>query len=603
MPTPDLRPAAGIVLSPRAGGDPAAGDPAGALGRLVGTEVRTVTDDVARSLSWGGLAHPTPGGAAQPLGLVAYGRDGALTPTEVATAVVGGAGGVLPPFAGAVRDGDAVLVRTDALGFRQVYARAGDETPGVASSAFALAPGTGLDLVSVAALSRLGWLVGERSLFAGVTVVPPGGAARVTRDGVALVPGPQPDGPQGRVPLDEAAKRAAAFLRGAMSSLMDEYPDAVLQLTGGQDSRTLLAAVPPSRRPRLRTMTLVAPGSGDAPIAAAIAARYGMEHRVADFAPLDEIGPDEAYAAVTQAALRLDCAADPVAYASLAYPEATLGDAVRVSGLGGEFARGFYYMGPMRDVPVTRQRAERLARWRAFPNESVDDGVLTPQFAAWSLETALAQVHAGLVRTGRRWWDATDEFYLGERMRRWAGTLATATAFDRMVLNPMLDERFLRLCRSVAPRDKRAARFLSRILVELDPELAALPMDGRPAPAVYASGGARRVAALGTIEARRIARKVRQRLTHGRRPAAGAEVLAGHVLDHWRADGSDLTALAREGIVDPAYLDRVVAGAVTPAPPTVGFLVNLVTALAVTGGSGHGRAAAAADGAPDGAGR
>ena len=70
--------------------------------------------------------------------------------------------------------------------------------------------------------------------------------------------------------------------------------------------------------------------------------------------------------------------ADPLAHAALAMAEARAQPGVRISGLGGEVARGFYYFGRPRTTPVTRQRVERLARWRMFTNESVPADALDP---------------------------------------------------------------------------------------------------------------------------------------------------------------------------------------------------------------------------------
>ena len=45
--------------------------------------------------------------------------------------------------------------------------------------------------------------------------------------------------------LDDAVAQAAAVLRDlARTRLLDDHPDAVLQLTGGMDSRLLLSAIP-----------------------------------------------------------------------------------------------------------------------------------------------------------------------------------------------------------------------------------------------------------------------------------------------------------------------------------------------------------------------
>ena len=82
---------------------------------------------------------------------------------------------------------------------------------------------------------------------------------------------------------------------------------------------------------------------------------------------------------------------------------------------------------------------------------------------------------------------ATDELYLDQRMQRWAGVTDTAVCFDRVASNPMLDDRFIAIARSLPPGDKRNSIFLSRLQLALDDELAHIPLDGRPAPVAYAT--------------------------------------------------------------------------------------------------------------------
>ena len=104
----------------------------------------------------------------------------------------------------------------------------------------------------------------------------------------------------------------------------------------------------------------------------------------------------------------------------------------------------------------------------------------------WAREFAVGELYSlSFAATGRDWMAATDDFYLEQRMQRWAGVTGTAVCFDRVVTNPMLDDRFIDIARSLAPRDKRNSMFLSRLQVALDEELARLPLDGRPPPMTY----------------------------------------------------------------------------------------------------------------------
>jgi asparagine synthase (glutamine-hydrolysing) len=148
----------------------------------------------------------------------------------------------------------------------------------------------------------------------------------------------------------------------------------------------------------------------------------------------------------------------------------------------------------------------------------------------------------------------------------------------RTVVNPMLDHRFLDIVRSAPPTAKRNARLLSRILVELDPDLANVPMDGRPAPIAYSRGGFRSVATSVGVTTRKIAGKVRQRVEGRQRPPVGAPVLAALVLDHWRSEPSTLDPIRPLAIVDERWLDEVVLGDGDPPVTAVSLLTSLLAA-------------------------
>ena len=188
---------------------------------------------------------------------------------------------------------------------------------------------------------------------------------------------------------------------------------------------------------------------------------------------------------------------------------------------------------------------------------------------------------AGALRaTGDEWFPALDALYLRHRMQRWAGATETAVAHRRTVLNPMLDPGFLEIAERLAPADKARSRFLARLQVELDPDLARVPLEGRPPPERYARGGTVGAVSFAANAGRKAARKAAQRLLRRPRPPAGGTALAERVVAHWRRHPGVLDRVARSGLVRGEWLDRVVAAAADPQASSVAFLVNLDTALA-----------------------
>jgi len=488
---------------------------------------------------------------------------------------------MLPTFAAAARmDGGGIRVVTDPLGFRQVFHGSGNGAAAVSTSsrACARALGRGLDLEAVAVQSVLGWQLGERSLYAGIRTLGPGGTATLSPGGSLEVGGdPPPIGPP--ISLEDAVDRVAQLLRTFLAAYLEDHPEAGLQLTGGQDSRLLLSAVPPPLRRGLRVVTLGVAGEADLDIAAELAAHFGMRHEVLTFDGLEDVEPARAYALCLEAAHRLDYSADPLARAALTYAESRSEPGPRISGLGGEVARGFYYLGPPTGAAVSERRARRLARWRMFVNEATPAQALREPFASWARAVATDAVVEALTGTGRGWMDATDDLYLLHRMHRWGGVTETAVCLDRPVVNPMLDDRFIAIARALSPRDKRGSRFLSRLQVALDPELAARPMDGRPPPSTYARASVANTARQSAATLRKARHKVVQRVRRENRPPAGGELLAAKVVEHWRAEPAVLEPVLDLDLVHPDWIGRVLEGDSVPPTSAVALLVTLSAAL------------------------
>ncbi len=386
---------------------------------------------------------------------------------------------LLPPFAAAHRahqDGP-VIVATDWLGFRQLYWWRGDHAAGVSTSARALSvlAGGGFDAAGLGAQAMIGWQIGDRTPFAGVHALPAATIAELAHGALELRRYAPPLTHDDPVPsLDDAVEEMASILRSFQSHYLSAHPGTVLQLTGGIDSRILLGAIPQERRRGLRALTLGEETHPDVVIAARLTRRYGIRHETHR---LDESisTPAEAHELALAAARAFEYQASPMALAPLLLVEAHLEQGHRLSGLGGEVARGFYYAGQPTDAQTSPRLVERLADWRIFANEAVEPGVLDAAFLEEAREGTLSALTA--VFEPGDWLRATDAFYLYQRMHRWAAAHGTVAAVRRRAVNPMFDRRFIELALAVAPGDKKDSMLLGRLMTELDPELAAIPID------------------------------------------------------------------------------------------------------------------------------
>ncbi|WP_375386207.1 hypothetical protein [uncultured Microbacterium sp.] len=485
---------------------------------------------------------------------------------------------MLPPFAAVAAGTTGVQMVADSMGFGQLFHTDAGHSGASAMSSSALmigrVAGLGLDETAVGVQSLLGWQLGQRTLFAGLSKLAPGAVASLDAHGVSILEDSQ--AAASAITRRAAVVAAATLLRTALEALLDDHPDAVLQLTGGMDSRLLLSAIPEARRRGLRAMTLDVEGKGDVAIARQLSRRYGVRHDVRGLLEVGATTPEQAWALCRAEASRLDAMSDPVALAAQRIAERAFDQGVRISGLGGEIARGFYYVGRVADRSYTRADAARLASWRMFVNDAVEPGLLREEFGAWARERAIDEVHAALLAGGPEWFRATDELYLRHRMQRWAGATDGAVANDRVVINPMLDHGFLALAARLRPRDKVGSRFLAELQMELDPELGRVPLDGRPAPAAYAHPSAWQplTQAIGTGQ--RVARKALQRVRRGNRPPAGGEVMAAKVVEHWRAEPRIVAELASVPFVREEWVTGMLSGQINPRPSSVAFVTNLL---------------------------
>jgi asparagine synthase (glutamine-hydrolysing) len=543
------------------------------------------TDD-----GWIAFAGPDPDDVADPasgftvrLGRATRTRTGDVATAELPAMLTGSGGGrlveFLPPFAAAHRSapGAPILVACDWLGFHQLYWWRGAGVSAVSTSARALSvlAGGALDPAGLGAQALIGWQVGDATIFAGVHTLAPATIASMHQGGLELRRYAEPPARPATAPaLDDAVEEMATILCQWETAYLEDHPDAMLQLTGGHDSRILLAAIPEKLRGGMRALTLGDPRSPDVVIAAQLAKRFGMVHQIHRLDEQRQPTPAEAHALALSAARALECEASPLALAPLLLAEAQLEQGHRLAGLGGEVARGFYYAGQPAHATTSPHLVERLARWRLFSNEAVESDALDPAFLDEARESTLATLQ-GLFGPGD-WLRATDDFYLMHRMHRWAGVHGTVAAVRRHYINPMFDRRFIELALAVAPGDKRDSMLLGRLMRRLDPELARIPLDSGLVPARLATRSVFTRLSTGTVTARKMVRKVHQRVTRGRRAQLGAAEAAALVLAHWRAEPQACRPLYELPMLRADWLDGVLAGTTAAQPTTVAFLVNVL---------------------------
>jgi asparagine synthase (glutamine-hydrolysing) len=491
---------------------------------------------------------------------------------------------VLPPFAIAHCASAVAKIRVaiDWLGLFQLYVWRHGDVAAVSTSARALSvlAGQEVDDAALGALAMIGWLPGDATLFAGVRAVPPATVLTLHRGTLSAQRFIEPlafgTSSERSPALSEAVDEMAALLRVALDRYVGAHPDAVLQLTGGFDSRILLGAIASGRRGGVQALTLGDESSRDVTIASELCHRYAMVHQVHAVDGQEWPSPASVNHLVLSSAEALQCAASPLALAPLTLVERNIDQGHRLSGVAGEVGRGFYYAGQPRASSTSGRLIERLADWRLFSNEAVEPAALEPAFRAAS-RAATMQLLTTCFPVGD-WLRATDEFYLYERVRRWGGAHCTVATMRRDSVNMLLNRRFVQLALAVAPTDKRDSQLAARLMSRLDPELASLPLDTGLVPARLGDRTLRTKAVGSLSSARRTGRKAWQRARRGRRPQVGAAHAATLLLEHWRGAPAVCAPLESVPGIDRSWLRGLLAGAHDAQPTTLAFLANVLAA-------------------------
>ncbi|BCB81995.1 hypothetical protein Pflav_084050 [Phytohabitans flavus] len=276
-------------------------------------------------------------------------------------------------------------------------------------------------------------------------------------------------------------------------------------------------------------------------------------------------------------AVRHDTVGNPVALGVLDWVESQVPPGVRITGQGGEMARGSYHMGQQQHDAPNTELVDRLARWWFVTNDATTADALVPDFAASARDDATAAIRRAFEGYHTDWLTAIDEFFLQERVHRWVGINFTGACLDRMIVGPYLDPRFLALARSVAPTSRSGSGYSARVLERLDPWLA----NARLATGVRPKHLPRRYVPKQLAEysirkyAQRGMEKVYQFARGKAATAVGTPVLADLVIRHWREQPKLVEPVLRSGFVREDWLAGLLSGEYGTDAATVGFLANL----------------------------
>ena len=382
---------------------------------------------------------------------------------------------IAAPFAVCYRsepDGPVVLA-TDSAGLRHVYVWQGPDWAAMSSSSLLLSTvvGAPLDEAAIGVYALVGNYLLDQTPFTGIRKIDAGVACsmRAGRIDPEVFEAQDPVAPVGSGGRAGQAARGVTVMRDVVGACLEAYPDASLELSGGFDSRAVLAAIPHSQRRGRMALTIGVPGDPDIRVARELAAFCELDHRVVDLNGLDRLSPDEVLALVRGRP------ADATPRPTRSPPACSTGWAVRsnrdprLNGANAEFGRANFYPGNRAQDEVTDRVVERLARWRVMENHGTDPVVLSDEFTAAARDATMTALKQDLRGYGVDWLRALDEYYFLSRVQRWAGIEYTGSGHDRVVLSPFTHPRYVDWVRRCDPRDRRASKVFASTFDLLDP--------------------------------------------------------------------------------------------------------------------------------------
>jgi asparagine synthase (glutamine-hydrolysing) len=463
---------------------------------------------------------------------------------------------------------ERAVFSTDHLGMKHLYWMQGDGYAAVSTSAAVLASlaNSGLDELSVAHFALLGFPLGNETMFRDVHKTP-GGVDVSLANGVLTQC-------QRGAPAGDVARSGPQAISRAVQELLAANPGASIELSGGLDSRLILAALPRAARRNRVAITVGSDDGADVRIARHLAAREGLDHVVIRGATEADDGPDGARRRVEAAARSRDFMANPLASAITDRVETLAPTGPRFSGVNGEYVRGFYYPGTLPWGPISAGNVDRLLRWRMLTNERVAAALFVPGWMAAQARTLADWLRQELAETALPLRPATDEFYLRHRVLGWGGPAYSHAVTQRTVLAPFLHPAFLGWAASTEPTERAGSRAMAAALGVLDPGLADIPLAGGLRPRDLATRGLLSGGRRATLIGKKAGRKLNQRVSGRRRPPGGVGRLLPHVLRSW-AERPPFDGLEGYAFIDQEQLRRWNDDPTGVDASTASFLANL----------------------------
>jgi hypothetical protein len=249
-----------------------------------------------------------------------------------------------------------------------------------------------------------------------------------------------------------------------------------IELTGGVDSRLVLAlGLHGGRKPAL-AFTLGPEESDDAHIAAQVSREMRIPHHQIpfDFENSDLVADGLVFSAAAGFGN-----IDATAYSALPGCFRKLSELrdIQVGGLGGECAMGFFYTPFDFLVPVGPFRKLWIEK-RLFKRGDTSNGLFPMEVWQANYDRVYDLADCLFGETPGCWRRKTNGFYLHQRMRQWAGSVLTASLNWYQPVHPLFQAEHINWAASLPEKYRWSRQQQMQCIIRLDKELGLLPFDG-----------------------------------------------------------------------------------------------------------------------------
>ena len=381
----------------------------------------------------------------------------------------------------------AIHVATDPVGrMHAFYAQPSPHTWIVSNSSLVLSALTndGWQLDSVREFLAKGTVFDQRSLFSRVHKFAPGAVHHLRPGGMDTTP----LAPLFHPPIHDTHRLVATYseaITESTSRVFSAYPNPILDLTGGFDSRLLLASMLETRpASEIATVVVGTATDRDVLVASAIARKFGLRHQHIEPVQTRDISDT----ALWNSALLSDAGFDVLEYAKIMHVHERLSQDfdASINGSGGGIMRDEWlqvfdrpYL-PMRPWNSMRLAARRFATdaWAEHIIEPAPQDSLAEHFSRLIDKLIAQQGGEGTQRF-------VDEALLYMRIQHWQGRISSATHGIWPNYSPFLMRKPLATALSVPSALRRNGLMHRLVLENLNRPLAEMPMcDGSPATPV-----------------------------------------------------------------------------------------------------------------------